>query len=228
MRLFEVGGHIRDELMGIESNDIDYTVEADSYESMRDWVFSSHEKVFFETPDKFTIRALKSKGDARDYVLARKEGPYSDGRRPDWVKPGTIEDDLARRDFTVNALAREVDTSEIMDLFGGVEDIKTKTLRAVGSAHDRFEEDSLRVLRAIRFIVTKGFSPDEEIRQILDSGTFSDKLSSVSTERIREELLKCMKFDTPATIMFLSSIHSSFTDAIFSNGLWLEPTMKSR
>ena len=243
IRLFEVGGHIRDHLMGAESNDIDYCVEAKSYEAMKDWIMETHEKIFLETPDKFTIRALtKPDSEAnklrrvRDYVLCRREGPYSDGRRPDWVEPGTFKDDLLRRDFTINALAREVGSDEIIDIVGGIDDIKFRRLRCVGSASDRFEEDSLRIIRAIRFIVTKGFRPDKEIESILMSGEFANKLSAVSVNRRRDELLKCMIKCTPAMIMFLGSIHPHYTDALFKSNtrdddtvdsLWLEPTMRT-
>lgn len=240
VRLFEVGGHIRDHLMGIESNDIDYAVEAESYEAMDEWVTETHAKVFLRTPDKYTIRALAKPGEGktayeahkknlvRDYVLCRKEGPYSDGRRPDWVEVGTFEDDIMRRDFTVNALAREVGSDEIIDIVGGVEDIKQRRLRAVGSAYERFQEDSLRVIRAIRFIVTKGFMPDRDIEEILLSGEFADRLSAVSSNRRREEMLKCMRQFTPAMIRYLGSIHPRYSDAIFEDGLWLMPTLKEK
>jgi len=249
VKLYEVGGHIRDHLMGVVSNDIDYCVEAESYEEMKAWILSTHAKIFVETPDKYTIRALAKKEGVttaygahkanlvRDYVLCRKEGPYSDGRRPDWVKPGTFEDDILRRDFTVNALARAVDSEEIIDIVGGLEDIRHMRLRCVGAAHERFEEDSLRIIRAIRFIVTKGFSPDNEIESILHSGEFASSLSAVSTNRRRDEMLKCMKHHTPAMIRFLGTIHPWYTDAIFesviredgeTDDLWLMPTIKER
>lgn len=244
IRIFEVGGHIRDGLMGLESNDIDYCVEAESYDAMKAWIEETHPNrkgmdtsIFLETPDKFTIRAVKGPGDVRDYVLCRIEGPYSDGRRPDWVEMGTFEDDILRRDFTVNALAREAGTEEIIDIVGGLEDIRTKRLRCVGAAYERFEEDSLRILRAIRFIVAKGFRPDNEIERILLDGSFAAKLSCVSVNRRRDEMLKCMKGHTPQMIRFLGQIHPSYTDAIFDSvvredgkvdNLWLLPTMKGK
>ena len=232
IKLFEVGGHIRDGIMNIESNDIDYCVEASSFGAMLQWVTNTHEKVFLVTPEKFTVRALFSKGDVRDYVLCRKEGPYSDGRRPDWVKVGTFEDDILRRDFSVNGLAREVGTEDIIDIVGGIEDIKNRRLRCIGSAYDRFSEDSLRIIRAIRFIVVKGFHPDREIEDILFIGDFAEKLSSVSVNRRREELMKCMRTHTPEMIKFLGSVSPRYIDAIFqpdsldNENLWLMPTTK--
>lgn len=239
IRLFEVGGHIRDHLMGVDSKDVDYAVEADSFDAMLNWITETHAKVFLSTPDKFTVRALIGDGErvgtsnlVRDYVLCRKEGPYSDGRRPDWVSPGTFEDDIMRRDFTVNALARMVGTDDIIDIVGGINDINTRTLRCVGSAHERFSEDSLRIIRAIRFIVTKGFAPNREIEKILMSGEYAASLRSISTNRKREELTKCFKQHTPAMLKFMSSIHPSYIDAIFTvdsgESLWLLPTMAGR
>src|SRR5687768_11467708 len=108
IRFFRVGGCVRDELLGIESKDIDFAVEADSFEAMRDAVHARCSKVFLETPEFLTIRGLDPDIGAVDFVLCRKDGPTKDGRRPEFVEPGTILDDLARRDFTVNADRKSV------------------------------------------------------------------------------------------------------------------------
>jgi len=119
---FEVGGCLRDEFKGIPSKDVDFAVEAPSFEAMRDELIEDGFEIFEERPEFFTIRAKVPKGNpledrtrVADFVMCRKDGPSSDGRRPDFVEPGTIFDDLARRDFTVNAIARNAITGEIID-----------------------------------------------------------------------------------------------------------------
>ena len=116
------------------------------------------------TPEFLTIRAQVPASEAKllartkvaDFVLCRKDSASGDGRRPDSVEPGTVLDDLARRDFTMNAIARDVQTGEVLDPHGGREDIKWKTLRFVGDPMTRIREDGLRVLRGLRFMITKG------------------------------------------------------------------------
>lgn len=239
IRIFEVGGSVRDRFLGKENKDRDFAVEAPSWEAMRDHVHSIASKVFLETPEHFTIRALvpigvdakgKPKAEARDFVLCRKDGTYSDGRHPDTVEIGTIFDDLARRDFTVNAMAIDIETGELLDPHGGRADCDRRLLRCVGRAEDRFSEDALRILRAIRFSITKSLGVDPEIHSILteDSKIWSDKLQAVSIERIREELLKCFQHDTFLTLHTLQQIDWRFSNVIFSGALWLEPTLAIR
>jgi tRNA nucleotidyltransferase (CCA-adding enzyme) len=240
IRIFEVGGAVRDRFLGKENKDRDFAVEAPSWEAMRAHVHAIASKVFLETPEHFTIRALvpvgtdakgKARSEARDFVLCRKDGAYSDGRHPDTVEVGTIFDDLARRDFTVNAMAVDVDTGELLDPHGGRTDCEKSLLRCVGRAEDRFGEDSLRILRAIRFSITKGLSLDREIVEILEARTsfWPDKLKAVSIERIREELLKCFQHDTLLTLRAFQQINWMFAEVIFGGGdLWLEPTLAAR
>ena len=130
----------------------------------------------------------------------------------------------------MNALAIEVDTKlnrigEIIDLFGGQEDIKNSRIRCVGNTQERFQEDGLRILRAARFILTKHVSPDEDIQHALETSTWWNWLEkTVSTERIREELQKMFKHDTAATMKFLVwNCCPAATRCLFSNGLWLKP-----
>lgn len=232
IRIFEVGGHVRDELLGIKSKDIDCSVEAPSFQAMLEFVEARTQKIFLVKEEFVTIRAMGLDGLPKDFVLCRKDGAYSDGRHPDSVEIGTIFDDIARRDFTVNAIARNVDTGEILDPFNGREDLKTKTLRCVGSAAERFEEDTLRIIRAIRFSITKGFLPDEEIQAVLSDAEWADKLRNISSDRIRQELDKCFRFSTIETLKMLSQIHPRFTEVMFGESdneqLWLKPTSESR
>lgn len=245
---YKVGGVVRDGILGLKSKDIDYTVVAQdewttaqaAYKAMNEYLRLVDFDIFLESPEFFTTRArfpkalAKPRGeDTADFVLARSEGPYSDGRHPDWVKPGTLEDDLKRRDFTCNAIAVD-DNGNLIDLFGGVKHTQWRLLLCVGLAEDRFREDSLRALRAIRFRVTKGFHWDAPqdvgkggIARALASDWLPPLLASVSAERKRDELEKCFKVDTIQTLDILChEVSREFFEAIFTDGLRLEPTMK--
>lgn len=223
---YKVGGCVRDGFLGVKSKDIDYAVEAPSFAAMRDWVVAQGGQIFLEKPEYLTIRANINK-EAADYVLCRKDGDYTDGRRPDTVEMGTIDDDLARRDFTMNAIAYKMDAGTadpFYDPHNGVIDIERKVIRCVGDAFERLSEDPLRVLRAIRFSITKGFDIHPDTRAAMT--VLQDQVvETVSMERIREELNKCFMFDTPATLDALL-VFKDMRDSIFSKGLWLSPTTK--
>lgn len=230
IRVFEVGGSVRDRFLGVASKDRDFAVEAPSWDAMRDHVHGLASKVFLEKPEYLTIRALVG-NEARDFVLCRKDGAYSDARRPDTVTPGTIADDLRRRDFTVNAIAVDEATGEVLDPFDGQADIKTRTLRCVGGAQDRLSEDALRAVRAIRFMVTKGFRPDEDLHThlVVHGRHWANQLDFVSTDRIREEMERCFRSNTVRTLEVLREVHPSFTYALFDrrpggSQIWLQPT----
>lgn len=230
IKMFEVGGCVRDDLLGIASKDIDFAVEAPSFEAMRESLTGDGFTIFLETPEFFTIRARFPRGSARngltaDFVLCRSDGPMTDGRRPDFVLAGTIFDDLRRRDFTVNAMARDED-GVILDPHEGRVDLLTGVLRAVGDPFDRLEEDALRVLRAIRFCVTKGFALEERLRFAMQSPMIADRLATVSKERQREELLKAMHHDTLATLDMLADFRL-IREAVLADGLWLKPTLEN-
>jgi tRNA nucleotidyltransferase/poly(A) polymerase len=161
------------------------------------------------------------------FVLSRREQSYTDGRHPDRVEPGTIDDDLGRRDFTMNAIARRADGS-LYDPHGGAEDIRRRLIRCVGDPDRRFYEDALRLLRAVRFAVTTGFDLCPAVVSCLNSPAHLDRLEGVSVERTREELNKAFRHDTLATLTRLNQ-HPSLTRRLFSdNRLWLEATLKAR
>lgn len=226
IKIYQVGGHVRDTLLGIKSKDIDYAVEADSWGEMRAWVHTNCKTVFLEKPEFLTIRALTHTGQAVDFVMCRKDGAYSDGRHPNQVTAGTIYDDLARRDFTVNAMAIN-EANDLIDPFNGLSDLRNQELKCVGLAEDRFNEDALRILRAMRFSITKHLNISSDIRHVFKNpGTWIPKLEAISSERKREELYKCLAFSTPETLGFLSNISPQWTRALFSDGLWLKPTME--
>lgn len=227
IQIYKVGGAVRDEFLGVKSKDIDFAVEAPSYEAMRDYI-AANGKIFLEKPEYFTIRAKLNGADA-DFVLCRKEHGYTDGRRPDLVTAGDIYDDLSRRDFTMNAIAIRVSDGEVFDPHNGVRDLAKRNIRCVGEAEDRFSEDSLRMLRAVRFRITKGFMLDDSIWLALKNPKLLDKLANVSKERIREELNRCFKHDTLATLKMFEDF-PDLRDVVFGNDntLWLEATNKDR
>lgn len=240
--LYLVGGAVRDIHLGLSPKDYDFTVVADSYEDMKISMREAGAEFFLEAEDFGTIRAsipvtafpwvkypVGKQRVAADFVLARKDGVYSDGRRPDTTEPGSLYDDLARRDFTVNAMAID-NTGILIDPFRGAADLSTHTLRAVGNAVDRLTEDALRTLRAIRFAVTKGFVMDDELKQSLSHAQVLYNLEyKISKERVREELYKCFKYDTLLTIKTLESFPLLRAIVLGPNSpVWLEPTSKER
>jgi tRNA nucleotidyltransferase/poly(A) polymerase len=233
MKIYEVGGAIRDELMGFESKDVDYAVETGSFSEMtmalRDMGFTFYQ----EKPEFFTVRAMAPKGSKLgnkhrvvDFVLCRKDGPSEDGRRPQYVEPGTIREDLARRDFTMNAIARDMDTGEIIDPHGGAVDIENGILRFVGNPMTRIEEDGLRVLRAFRFLTTLGIAADSDTHAAICSELAIRMLHSVSIERVRDEIEKMFECSTLGSIYTLSTMPATLQAAIFREDLRLIPTLK--
>jgi tRNA nucleotidyltransferase/poly(A) polymerase len=231
VKLYEVGGCVRDELMGTKSNDVDFAVEAESYETMRLYLVGMGFKIYIEKPEFLTIRAqvptghkLRERTKDADFVLCRKDGPSSDGRRPDYVEAGTIFDDLARRDFTVNAIARDED-GNLIDPYNGREDCLDKVLKFVGNPHDRILEDGLRILRGFRFIVTKGLRPDYYTNVALYCDV-AKRLKGVSEERIREELNKMFAYDTIETLALLKGFPETMLRGIFKGKLRLDVTTK--
>jgi tRNA nucleotidyltransferase (CCA-adding enzyme) len=202
-QFYQVGGSVRDEILGVKSKDIDYCVVAPSYEAMRTAIVERGGTIFLETPQYLTIRAKVPKLGACDYVLARKEGAYSDGRHPDKVEPGTLYDDLARRDFTINAIAKG-EAGGYIDYFGGIDDINNKLIRCVGNPLTRFEEDYLRIFRALRFSICKGMMIGvDTCLAIIATLRDVDIVEKISIERIYEELRKMFAHDTMGAIDLL-------------------------
>jgi tRNA nucleotidyltransferase/poly(A) polymerase len=157
--------------------------------------------------------------------MSRKEIGYIPGTRTPIVKPGTLYDDLMRRDATLNALAKDEDGT-IIDYFGGLEDLTNRVLRTPLEPIKTFDDDALRIIRFIRFSITKGFSIPNDITNVIRNYDYESKMGVVSTERIREELFKCFKFNTLKTLHELNRF-PDLRDYIFKNNLlWLKPTME--
>lgn len=206
MKLYKVGGCVRDEILGIKSKDVDYSVEAESFEAMRTDLLARGMKIY-PTPEEYMTVRGKLNGVDADFVLCRKDGFYSDGRRPDTVEMGTIMDDLARRDFTMNAIAIDEDTKEILDPFNGRKDIADKIIRCVGST-DRLKEDSLRMIRALRFSITKGFRMSDDVIDCIENNW--NLLENVSRERIAVELNLMLANSTRDTFRLMVDFQDMF------------------
>jgi tRNA nucleotidyltransferase/poly(A) polymerase len=228
VKVFRVGGAVRDSFIGRENKDVDFAVEAESYETMKEYIVANGGKIYLETPEFFTIRGkMPDLGDA-DFVLCRCDGQYSDGRRPDSVSHGTIMDDLARRDFAMNAIALDTETGEILDPFGGEADIFMNLIRAVGSAKERINEDPLRLLRAMRFSVTLNFALHPDLVDLLSDPEMSKKMmKTVSHDGVREEMDKMFKADTLKTLKALERF-PHVRNAVFGGNLWLKATDEKR
>lgn len=240
--IYRVGGCIRDKFLGIDSKDIDFTFVLDDlnwtvesgFEIMTDWMTVNGFEIFLSTPDCFTIRAKFPKdhqftGLVADFVMARKEVGYIEGTRRPILELGTLEDDLLRRDFTLNALAEDID-GNIIDLFGGIEDLKIGILRTPMDANVTMMDDPLRILRALRFTITKDFVMSDDIWEAMKQPNILKKLEqTVSGQRIREEIDKMMRFNTVRSfrlLMDVDEIIPGFLELIFKDGMWLMPTFK--
>ena len=231
--LYEVGGCVRDELLGLKPKDLDYTVVAGSYTEMESYLIDNGFEIFDPQPKYLRITARfpqhtkEKRAKVADFVLSRREGFYHDGRHPDSVEPGTLADDLRRRDFTINAMARAEDGT-LIDLFEGLEDLNARRLRTVGNAQERFTEDALRAVRALRFAITKGMTLDGAVVDALRSEWLPPLLATISHERRREELLKAFKHDNMKAFNLLASQTPAFREALFDGGMWLMPTLKGK
>jgi tRNA nucleotidyltransferase (CCA-adding enzyme) len=181
-----VGGCVRDLLLGAIPHDWDISAAATPAEVID--LFS--ECVVIPTGLRHGTVTVLLDGDPIEITTFRTDGDYSDNRRPDSVRfTADLRDDLARRDFTVNALALSCD-GEIIDFCGGRADIKSKVIRCVGDATERFREDALRILRALRFASVLGFSIDAGTSRALREE--AARLLHVSAERVRAELTKML------------------------------------
>jgi tRNA nucleotidyltransferase (CCA-adding enzyme) len=228
IRYFKVGGCVRDQLMGRKSKDIDFAVEAPSYDAMKKDLLDLGVKIFQERPEFFTVRGNHPKHGAVDFTLCRKDGFYSDARRPDSVEIGTIQDDLSRRDFTMNAIAVTAMGEKIIDPFGGQLDISSRLIRCVGDVNSRMKEDGLRGYRAMRFAVTLGFQLSHSLESFLLHAPASI-IENVSLERIRDEIYKMFEANTFAAVDMIQQFRFPwFQRAFGNNDLWLKPTAEKR
>ena len=194
---FAVGGCVRDTLLGREPGDWDITTSAKPEEV---------KGIFGKTVDTGlqhgTVTIIKNRN-GYEVTTYRIDGEYHDGRHPESVEfTSNLKEDLKRRDFTINAMAYSHET-EIVDEFGGMDDLENKVIRCVGLAHDRFTEDALRILRAIRFAAQLGFEIEAETYKAISD--IAPNLKNVSKERIQVELTKLLLSDYPEKMMMVDA-----------------------
>lgn len=198
---FLVGGCVRDLIMGVVPKDWDITTNATPEQ-----IISLFPKTFYENSygtvgvvtcgEELGIPCIDETVRIVEVTPYRLEGEYSDNRHPDEVKwSESIEDDLRRRDFTCNAIAYNPTTGEIVDPHNGREDIQNRVIRAVGVADARFQEDALRLMRAVRFVAQLDFDLDPVTRESIEKN--AALLGSVSRERVRDEFVKLIMTDFP-------------------------------
>ncbi len=193
---YAVGGCVRDSVMGRCPSDWDMTTNA-SPEKMIE-IFDSEGIRTIPTGLKHGTVTVLLDGETFELTTFRIDGSYTDSRHPDAVVfTDRLADDLCRRDFTVNAMAADPlasgEDGEITDLFGGCADIKNRIIRAVGDPEKRFNEDALRILRAVRFAAVLGFDIDEETKNA--ARACRDGLARVSVERKKVEIEKMLVSD---------------------------------
>src|SRR6266567_579373 len=185
-----VGGSVRDLLLGRPSVDVDFTTNARPLELQRLFPRSHYE-------NRFGTVLVRSGGRYREVTTYRGEGRYSDHRHPDEIRfVDRLEEDLQRRDFTVNAMAMD-DSGHVIDPFGGRADLDAQLIRAVGNPAERLAEDPLRMMRAVRLAVQLNFSIEPSTAATIRRD--SALLAMISRERIRDELLKILACDRAAT-----------------------------
>jgi tRNA nucleotidyltransferase/poly(A) polymerase len=190
-RLYLVGGAVRNLQLRREPVDFDFATDATP-----DEVMSIFTRVVPTGVQHGTVTVL-FKGGQYEVTTFRTESGYSDGRHPDSVSfASTIEEDLGRRDFTINAMAVELPSGELEDPYNGREDLRRGVIRAIGEPRERFREDGLRLLRAVRFAAQLDFRIDEPTFIAMRSE--ARRLAQVAKERIRDELEKSLVSDHPA------------------------------
>ena len=192
---FAVGGCVRDALLGLTPHDYDLCTAATPAEIAA--IFADFPLI--RNGEKHGTIGVILEKEVCEITTFRTEGDYADNRHPDWVEFVTdIAQDLARRDFTVNAMAYHPKTG-FCDPFGGENDLRNHILRAVGNPQQRFTEDALRILRGVRFAVRFGLTPEPETEKAMVS--LAPRLHSIAVERIFDELCKLLPRITAADLL---------------------------
>lgn len=248
IKFYKVGGCVRDEILGILPKDIDYTVVitssnpnikisiSDGLQYLEEYLETNGYKIFLKNINTFTYRAKNTlSGEVADFVLARHELFYTPDSRTPIVILGTLEQDLERRDFTINAMAKS-ESGKIIDLFGGQDDLANKILRTPLNPIDTMTDDPLRIFRAFRFSITKELELDTKLFDAFKNIHLYEKLwKVVSVERIREELNKMFCHNTSKSLELLVKfsqeikyVYPTFLSDLFEKtGLWLKPTTEN-
>ena len=191
-----VGGAVRDMIMKKNPSDYDAATDANPYEVMK-----MFKKVIPTGIEHGTVTIFYMKNSI-EVTTFRTESGYSDSRHPDFIKyASTIEEDLSRRDFTMNAIAINLKDFSLIDPFSGRNDIDKKIIRPVNDSRERFLEDGLRPIRCIRFKSQLNFSLEEKTYSSLFDCEVLKKAASISVERFRDEFLKIMKTEKPSSAL---------------------------
>lgn len=206
------GGAVRDYLLGRPQTDLDIATSATPIE-----VRALFRRTF-PVGESFGVIVVHSRGHAFDVATFREERDYPDGRHPDGVRFSTAQADVARRDFTINGLFWDTEREEVLDWVGGRADIAARVIRTIGLPADRFGEDRLRMLRAVRFAAQLDFTLDGETLAAIRAQ--AGHLPVVSLERVRQELDKLLA--APAAARGLDLLASSGLLAVLGNWLRLE------
>lgn len=184
-----VGGCVRDHLLGRPPHDVDIVTSASPEEVLR---------LFPESvPVGAKFGVVRVRIDSREFEVAtfREEGPYADGRHPSFVRFADVQADVQRRDFTINGLLYDPIEGRVLDLVGGLEDLQARLIRTIGDPRQRFSEDKLRMLRAVRLAVELDFQIAPEVAEAIRA--MADQITVVSAERIREELVRILTGPAP-------------------------------
>ena len=192
-KAYLVGGAVRDMFMNVPAHDWDVATNATPQDVIKLFKF------VVPTGIEHGTVTVHFKGHEIEVTTFRTEAGYSDGRHPDSVNyAATIEEDLARRDFTMNAIAASLEDGSVVDPYGGQDDIKKKLIRTVGIPHERFMEDGLRPIRALRFASKLGFGIENSTYSEIFKKEIQEKAASISIERFRDEFEKIMASPKPS------------------------------
>lgn len=201
---FAVGGCVRDSILDRNPDDWDITTSAKPEDVKR--IFNRT----FDTGIEHGTVTVRMGGESYEVTTYRIEGEYKDSRHPESVEfTSDLKEDLMRRDFTINAMAYN-DQAGLVDEFDGIKDLENKTIRCVGDPYERFSEDALRILRAVRFAAQLGFKIEEETEKAMKE--LAPNLQNISAERIQTELEKLIMSDHPG--MFLKAYELGITKEI--------------
>lgn len=203
------GGWVRDHLLGLRSPDVDVATDASPEEVLK--LFPNT----IEVGISFGVVRVIFEGLQVEVASFRKDGLYVDGRHPESIERASPEEDAQRRDFTINGMFYDPIKEQVLDFVGGQEDLRNKIIRAIGNPQHRFDEDRLRVIRAVRFASRLGFSIEGKTREAMKN--FSSSLfPAVAKERIWQELCKMIADGRVKTVILemyrLGILQSLFPD----------------
>ena len=192
--IYLVGGAVRDGILGIETKDFDFTTNASAEDSLE--LLSNKGYKTTEIGKAFGTIETKIEECSLHITTYRKDTYDKDSRKPEVKPTRDLDKDLSRRDFTINALAYDINKNEIIDPYSGLKDLSEGTIRTPDSPNISFSDDPLRMLRACRFISTHGFTPNNEVFEAIAKNL--ERIQIVSTERIRDEFTKLLIGENPS------------------------------